>query len=198
MPRGIDGEDLANRARTMRPGLPVLLTSGYAAVQRGEDRSSPHFPMLRKPYRSDDLARAVAHAIASTPRAEPAAPGAAGHAGPKVLVVEDDPLVLMSTADMLAEAGFDVAGEAETAEAALAMLEQLPDIAVVFSDVGLPGMSGQDLADQIRARRPDVCVVLTTGYAPPGVTRSGTALMLGKPFMLGDLARLKSELAAAD
>ena len=67
MPGGMDGLALAREARRRRPGLPVLLTTGYtgagaAAVPRG-------MPMLRKPYKLPDLAEALQSALASAPAA---------------------------------------------------------------------------------------------------------------------------------
>ena len=61
MPRGMLGDELARRARSLRSDLGVLLTSGYALAQRmGADTD---FVLLQKPYRQDDLARAVRQAL---------------------------------------------------------------------------------------------------------------------------------------
>lgn len=62
MPDGMDGLALAREAARRRPGLPVLLTTGYtggggAAVPLG-------LPLLRKPYRIDDLAQTLQRALA--------------------------------------------------------------------------------------------------------------------------------------
>jgi len=61
MPGGMDGLGLAREAGRRRPGLPVLLTTGYT----GDPGSEPiGVPVLRKPYRIDDLARALQRALA--------------------------------------------------------------------------------------------------------------------------------------
>lgn len=84
---------------------------------------------------------------------------------PTVLVVEDEGLVRLDTAQGLREAGFVVL-EAGDAREALEQLEACPAVDVVFTDVNMPGpMDGLALAYHIAARRPDIRVVLTSGAA---------------------------------
>jgi two-component SAPR family response regulator len=59
MSGGIDGFNLAEQARMLLPGLPVLLMSGYPAG--GAEKC--HIPILRKPYRRDELARQIRAAL---------------------------------------------------------------------------------------------------------------------------------------
>jgi DNA-binding NtrC family response regulator len=60
MPGTMDGLDLAYEARRLRPGLKVLLTSGFPGVRGAEQRMTGHrFPLLNKPYPHDELARTV-------------------------------------------------------------------------------------------------------------------------------------------
>jgi signal transduction histidine kinase/CheY-like chemotaxis protein len=64
MPGAMDGLDLAAQATLLRPGLRVLLTSGFLGVHAtGTRMYDCHFPLLSKPYRRDDLARAVREAL---------------------------------------------------------------------------------------------------------------------------------------
>jgi DNA-binding response OmpR family regulator len=78
-----------------------------------------------------------------------------------VLLVEDDELIRSTTTEMLSEIGCQVR-EAGTAEEALKILDEgLVD--VLLTDVGLPGISGLQLAKDARARRSDLCLVLATG-----------------------------------
>ncbi len=80
-----------------------------------------------------------------------------------ILLVEDDPAVRTTTSEMLRDLGYTVA-EAATGLAALAMLNEQV-FGLVFSDVILPdGMSGVDLAVAIRGQRPDLPILLTSGY----------------------------------
>ena len=61
MPRGMLGDELARRVRRVRSGIKVLLTSGYAASHRGAGAAD--FTLLQKPYRQDELARAIRQAL---------------------------------------------------------------------------------------------------------------------------------------
>ena len=80
----------------------------------------------------------------------------------RILIVDDVPLFRAGMTSALAEAGFDVVGEAETAEGAVAKAEELqPDL--VLLDVLMPGLSGLDVVEKITATAPDSFVVLLTG-----------------------------------
>ena len=59
MPGQLDGIDLANAARALRPGLPVLFATGFANLARDDRDSEMRGPVLRKPYRASELCRAV-------------------------------------------------------------------------------------------------------------------------------------------
>jgi CheY-like chemotaxis protein len=95
---------------------------------------------------------------------KPAAPGDA----PVVLLVEDEPLVRMTAADELEEAGFQVL-EAANADVALKVLEARSDeIQVLFTDVNMPGsMDGMALAERVYQRWPHVLLLISSGYARP-------------------------------
>ena len=80
-----------------------------------------------------------------------------------VLVVEDDPLVLLSAVDIIEEAGYR-ALQASDADEAIAILEANPDIQIVFTDIEMPGsMDGVKLAAFIRDRWPPVEIIITSG-----------------------------------
>ncbi|WP_376956873.1 ATP-binding protein [Azospirillum sp. A26] len=113
----------------------------------------------------------------------------------RILVVEDNPLVLMATVEGLAQEGFSV----ETAEdgvTALALLETDRDFDLVVSDVVMPGgVSGIDLARHIREHWPQLRVLLASGYSPESLATMGadTASVLAKPFTPDQLtARIRS------
>jgi CheY-like chemotaxis protein len=84
--------------------------------------------------------------------------------GERVLLVEDETSVRLVVTELLTEAGYHVV-EAEDAQAALALIDREPAFDLMVSDVGLPGLSGRELADRIRARQPTIKVLLITGYA---------------------------------
>src|SRR5829696_17709 len=91
------------------------------------------------------------------------------HSTPSVvLVVEDEPLVRMTAADELEEAGFQVL-EAMNADEALKVLEARSDeVQVLFTDVDMPGsMDGMALAEQVYQRWPHVLLLISSGYARP-------------------------------
>ena len=118
----------------------------------------------------------------------PAAPGTA--AGRQVLLVEDDGEVAALTADMLAQLGYGVT-RAASATDALGAIANGRNVDVVLSDIMMPGgMSGVQLAHEIRRRRPDMPVVLTTGYPGTDARRAEAEgiPLVPKPFRLEDLA----------
>jgi PAS domain S-box-containing protein len=105
-----------------------------------------------------------------------------------VLLVDDEPLVRSSTADMLAEMGFAVI-EFGSAEEAFARLEAGLEADLVVTDHLMPGMTGTELARHLRVTRPELPVLLISGYADaagvdPNLPR------LTKPFRHADLAAI--------
>lgn len=102
---------------------------------------------------------------------------------PVVLIVEDEPLLRLSAAAMIEEAGFDTL-EAGSADEAIALLEADSRIGIVFADVDLPGsMDGLRLAAAIRDRWPPVELVLTSGHVQVSdVDLPERGLFLAKPY----------------
>ena len=116
----------------------------------------------------------------------------------RVLVVEDEALVRMLVVQTLEEAGFAVS-EAAEAQGALEMLRRDNEIRLMVTDVGLPGLNGRRLADEARARRPDMKVLFMTGYADSTLLESTLPEGFGlitKPFDLDDLAARAQALMA--
>jgi CheY-like chemotaxis protein len=108
-----------------------------------------------------------------------------------ILVVEDEAAVRMMSVDALEELGYRVL-EADGGEAALKLLDAHPDIALMFTDVVMPGMNGRKLADEAWRRRPDLKILFTTGYTRNAVVHNGVldagVHLIGKPFTLEELA----------
>jgi CheY-like chemotaxis protein len=107
-----------------------------------------------------------------------------------VLVVEDDPKLRELTLQRVEGLGYVVL-EAEDAEAAIAILEREPHVALIFSDIVLGrGLSGFELGRWVRANKPDVAVLLTTGDASDEGCAQHTAEfeILQKPYGRSDLA----------
>jgi signal transduction histidine kinase len=109
---------------------------------------------------------------------------AAADAGPlpsrsgRILMVEDNEEVGEFAENLLTELGHRVT-RVMSAEAALAALEE-KEFDLVFTDVVMPGMTGIELAERLGKSRPDLPVVLTTGFSEE-ITRSGTG---GRPVVL--------------
>jgi PAS domain S-box-containing protein len=109
-----------------------------------------------------------------------------------VLLVEDEEAVRALAARALANAGHAVL-EASGGDQALAILaERGDDIELLLTDVVMPGLSGRDLADQVRAAYPGMPVLFMSGYSPDDVVRRGLlyqgAAFLQKPFTPDRLA----------
>jgi signal transduction histidine kinase/CheY-like chemotaxis protein len=102
------------------------------------------------------------------------------------LIVDDEELVRLSTADMLADLGYDVL-EADSAEAAMDVIRNGARLDIVVTHHLMPKMTGADLARAIKAMRPGVPVLVISGYAEsegiePALPR------LSKPFRKDELA----------
>ena len=120
---------------------------------------------------------------------ETAAQPASALGSGRILLVGDDPRVAEATQDLLHNMGFDTrwAGDGLTA---LAFVENDPKLALVMSDIVMPGgVSGLDLARTLRDRRPELPVILTTGYSSHAseVVAEGFAL-IQKPYYRDVLA----------
>ncbi len=102
---------------------------------------------------------------------------------PRVLVVDDEPLLRLFNVDMLSDAGFDVL-EAGDADEALRVLEATDDIQVVFTDVEMPGaIDGFGLADRIEAMWPEIGVVVTSGRRlPDAAPGARSRCFVSKPY----------------
>jgi PAS domain S-box-containing protein len=110
--------------------------------------------------------------------------------GELVLLVEDDPNVRRVVRQQLIDLGYPVI-EAENGAQGLEMIEHIPDIAIVVSDVIMPGgMNGRQLAEVVRQRYPAIRIVLMSGYADEADANLASDLpLLAKPFDRQELAR---------
>lgn len=131
------------------------------------------------------------------PRAEAKATPAA--AGPEpaptkpsrrriVLVVDDDPLVLASTAAMLDDLGH-AAVEARSGQEALELVRLGTQVDLVITDYAMPGMTGLQLAEELHRLRPRLAVLLASGYAELHGTAASGFAQLAKPFAQEALAQ---------
>ena len=113
-----------------------------------------------------------------------------GH-GELILVVEDNDKVRKATVSRLECLGYAVL-EAKTAAEAITLLDSGEPIALVFSDIVMPGgMTGYDVAEWVRSMKPDLKVLLTSGYSDMPLAGSEAARkvkVLGKPYTREQLA----------
>jgi len=115
-----------------------------------------------------------------------------------ILVVEDEHDVRAYSCETLRELGYTVF-EAPDGEAGLRLLDERPEIKLLFTDVGLPGRyNGRQLADEAKRRRPDLRVLFTTGYARNAIVHEGRldpgVQLLPKPFTYDAVATKLREL----
>jgi len=111
----------------------------------------------------------------------------------RVLLVDDEELVRLATADMLSDLGYDVV-EARSAEQALDLIVDGSDFDLIVTDHLMPGMNGVELARHIRIERPALPILIVSGYAEaegiaPDLPR------LTKPFRAAELALRLAGLA---
>lgn len=98
-----------------------------------------------------------------------------------VLVVDDDPLVQMLTVDTVEQAGFAVL-QADNADEAVAILETRPDIALLLTDIDMPGsMDGLKLAQAVRHRWPPIKIIVVSSRVPARGLPAGSSF-LRKPY----------------
>ncbi|HYC05933.1 MAG TPA: response regulator [Azospirillaceae bacterium] len=198
---GMNGPQLAEEARRRFPGLPVLLASGYTGPESGEPGAdSAAFPLLNKPYRRGTLGQMLRQLLdaanrdkgSGTDDAAPAAPRTLLDRPLRILLVEDELLIRMSCATMLADLGHDVT-EAMDADAATRALEAPEPFDLLLTDIGLPGLPGTELARRTRERFPDLWIVYASGRPPEEeelVADGRRVLFLPKPYRQEDLERV--------
>lgn len=208
MPGPLKSPEMARQARQRIPDLAVLFTSGYTenSIVHG-GRLDAGVELLSKPYSREALARKVRHLLGNRAQRQSAAPVApAQHAAAQppasptdrpeaastpaaparpsagvVLLVEDDPLIRVTSAAMLTDTGFTVveAGSAEEAEA----LAQRHRPQVMVTDINLPGASGTELAAALRTQVPELVTIFASGDASPLLRGElSGSLILAKPY----------------
>jgi len=207
MPGQIPTRELARRARDSHPGLRVLFTSGYtqnAIVHNG--KLDDDVFLLSKPYRKDDLARKIRSLLdmpTLAPQDSAIVEAPAHRVGEnnaefrklKVLIVEDVALIRMTTVDMVESLGHEIF-EAGDGPQALALIQANPDIDVMVTDLGLPGMSGVQLVKEVRQLRPGLKIVIASGYSTESADNAGLpgdVSFLPKPYNDSQLKRVFEE-----
>lgn len=193
MPGTLKSPELARKAKERLPDIAVLFTSGYTenSIVHG-GRLDAGVDLLSKPYTREALARKFRHVLANRDQRKSATERppisrsdhkTATSSASTVLLVEDDALIRLNTAEMLESEGYSVI-QAGTAEEALAAIGT-NSVDVLVSDINLPGLSGLQLAAEVRKVFPNVHVVYATGDSR-GV-EDEDSIKLEKPYTLEKL-----------
>lgn len=199
MPGPLRSPELARKAQERLPNIAVLFTSGYTenAIVHG-GRLDEGIELLSKPYTPEALARKTRHVLRNQEQRRVAQSPTLGNTrisananstassrrSLRVLLVEDEAMIRLLANDMLTELGHSVTEAASGAEA-LRMLDRSP-YDVIVTDLGLPDISGQEVASRAVKRQPGLAVVFATGYAVPDSDLRNDGLdgtvMLQKPY----------------
>ena len=205
MPGPLRSPELARQARERLPEIAVLFTSGYtdnAIIHSG--RIDPGVELLSKPYTREALARRLRHVLANRPARQPAAETAPAGVDEipdlprsrRILLVEDDALIRMATADMLTDLGHEVIESGDGAQARAVLEAQTVDL--LITDIGLPGISGAELAKVARAGNASLPVIFATGVTPSADDEISTAIpgavFLLKPYSIPGLTKAIASL----
>jgi CheY-like chemotaxis protein len=186
LPGAMDGKALAERARATRPLLKVLITTAYAGGSlMHEGRLDAGIDLLAKPFTFAALASRIRELL---DRPRPLSFGA------RVLVVDDEALLRMLIVDSLSERGLSVEQAGSFQEALSKVCDMGNALAAAIIDLGLPDRPGDELVTKIRALRPNLPVILATGYADEDTRRrfanDELLRIVTKPFDPADLATI--------
>jgi CheY-like chemotaxis protein len=201
MPGPLKSAELARKAKELIPQISVLFTSGYTenSIVHG-GRLDEGVNLLSKPYSRDVLARKIRQVLARDGKMpklspKPTDPQVPSNGSLVVLLCEDDAIIRLDTADMLRELGHTVI-EAENGLTALEMA-QAHEIDILFTDVGLPDISGGELAVRVRAQKPQVAIVFATGQSQvDGFHGMPRTAVLSKPYQFASLRKVVEAVRA--
>jgi len=174
-------------------GLGLSMVYGLATQSGGlarimSERGKGTTVEIWLPVAEADILQLATPASGATPRTVRCA---------SILLVDDDPLVTEGTVEMLEYLGHRVTTAASGAEA-LALVKSGAEIDLVITDYAMPGMTGMVLAEQIRKLKPEMPIVLATGYAEPPGDQSVQTVRLPKPYRLEKLASLLNGLLSRE
>jgi CheY-like chemotaxis protein len=163
------------------------MVHGFAVQSGGAMRLSSQLGLgtiveLWLPRTIEQIRETVAGETAAHPPAGPAARSL------RILLVDDDPLVVAGTSSMLEELGHDAITVAASGEDALAVLRDDSDFDLLLTDHMMPGMSGVQLAAQARELHKSLPILIASGFAELDETAGMTWPRLRKPYSLNDLA----------
>ena len=104
----------------------------------------------------------------------------------RIMMVDDDALILMNSAEMLEDMGYAVTS-ANSGAMALQVVSDGATFDLLITDFSMPRMDGLQLAVAVRALLPDLPIILATGYDDLSANRELKLPLLSKPYMQSDL-----------
>ncbi|WNW09837.1 response regulator [Pseudomonas sp. DTU_2021_1001937_2_SI_NGA_ILE_001] len=172
-------------------GLGLSMVYGFATQSGG------HLGIASEEGEGTTVTISLPQCVTRTEDAEVMASAAIPGNGQTILLVEDDDSVRLINQEVLQELGYQVV-VARQAEEALRLLDDLPSLDLLVSDVGLPGMNGRQLAEVLQQLYPRLPVLFLTGYAEGAIKREdflGPDMhLLTKPFSLDVLAHQVAQM----
>ncbi|MFD2261897.1 response regulator [Lacibacterium aquatile] len=198
LPGGMNGRALSDLARLRYPNLRVLFTSGYAAETFVHDgKLDQGVDLLNKPFTSETLAKHIRDLLsrpANTPVPSQTEPR-------RVLLIEDEVMIRMLTSEMLSQLGYSVSEAGSAAEARALIAAASAPFSLIVTDIGLPDEKGDLLAREIRARYPEMPIILASGYNPHHLIETWGAdphlVVLEKPYDSQQVARSLRKVGVA-
>src|SRR5579872_103956 len=169
-------------------GLGLSMVYGFVKQSNG------HLKIYSEEGHGTSIKLYLPRATEKTEEHEHLAAGELSGGGETILVVEDDPLVRQYASAQLAHLGYRAIVTANGPEA-LAEIKKGIAFDLLFTDVIMPGgMNGRQLADVVRALKPDMRVLFSSGYTEDAIFHHGRldpgVLLLPKPYRRSDLARM--------
>lgn len=185
LPGDYNGRELAEEAIRRRPYLKVLFTTGYGLdgiIHEG--RLDAGIQLITKPFTFDEFSEKI-RKVFKMPAKD------------KILLVEDEAMIAMVTAENLRDLGFEVEEAANAAKAMSAAKGDINGFAAAIIDIGLPDRKGDELARELIGMRPDLPIVIATGHGEKALDgklkKSASLTLLKKPYdSEGLLKSLKS------
>jgi CheY-like chemotaxis protein len=134
---------------------------------------------------------------AAAPRIEESIPDGAGET---ILFVDDEEPLVRLGEELIAQLGYEPVGFTSIKAALEAFCAEPSRFDALLSDEAMPGMTGSELVRQVRALRPDIPIVLMSGYVTPQLAararEAGVAEVLAKPLVARDIARSLAQVLA--
>jgi PAS domain S-box-containing protein len=184
---GMTGTDLAREVHEIRPGMAIILCTGFSEMVSEEKAHALGIrKVLMKPAVTAEIASAVRTVIDSETD---------GKSGFCIMVVDDDETMRLMLRQHLEEAGYKIIDAANGAEASELLEQEMVNL--VLTDVRMPEMDGFELMAHISSHYPSIPVIVISAYGSPETTRTfedmGSLQVLDKPVDLEDLDRRITE-----